>query len=306
MPRLDQLDHDLLDHLAYQFHVDFYKADLPLAAKRNLIRESVFWHRIKGTPAGVEKIISTFLVNSAVEENWQYGGNPFFFRITTRGLKYLTEEEQFLQLVYEAKNTRSWLEEIIFDLTFEEPQSLYHAAAQFDSGFVTFDPAMPVLDLYQNFAHSVCEFVTGNIIFDSAIQTDSTENNFFVAADEIVSGFVSFTGNFPPANDFYFAVKEKWKNFSGNPVVTFYKHFFDNDEPILDPDQSWLKLYFKFPNNKSKCLTLLNPRADDLSADIVKLSNFAAKKGILLDTSGNPTLGIFRALLRFKTTERVI
>ena len=104
LPRLDELSADVLDHLAWQYHCDFYRQDLPLKAKRDQIRESIFWHRIKGTPAGVEKAVSTFMQGATVEENWEYGGEDYFFRITCKGLKYLSTEEEFLRLVFSAKN----------------------------------------------------------------------------------------------------------------------------------------------------------------------------------------------------------
>ena len=134
LPRLDELPEEVLDHLAWQYHCDFYKENLPIQAKRNQIRETIFWHRIKGTPAGVERSLKDFLVDAKVEENWEYGGEPYFFRISCKGLKYLTDEEEFLRLIFFAKNVRSWLDGIIFDLTIEEPEKYYVGHAESEGG----------------------------------------------------------------------------------------------------------------------------------------------------------------------------
>ena len=134
LPRLDNLPHEVLDHLAWQYHCDFYSQNLPIQVKRNQIRETIFYHRIKGTPAGVERSIKDFLVDAKVEENWEYGGEPYFFRITCKGLKYIPTEEDFLYLVFNAKNVRSWLEGIIFDLTLEENEIYHVAHLEVDAG----------------------------------------------------------------------------------------------------------------------------------------------------------------------------
>lgn len=81
LPRLDELPSDVLEHLRYQFHCDFWREDISLADKRNQIRESLLWHRLKGTPKGCEVAISTFIQNAKIEENWEYGGLPFFFAL---------------------------------------------------------------------------------------------------------------------------------------------------------------------------------------------------------------------------------
>jgi P2-related tail formation protein len=46
--RIDELPENVLDLLAWQWHVDFYEPEkLPVALKRNLIKSSILWHRKK-------------------------------------------------------------------------------------------------------------------------------------------------------------------------------------------------------------------------------------------------------------------
>lgn len=53
LPRLGELSEDVVDFLAWQFHVDLYRSNLPVEAKRSLVQSFVAWHRLKGTKAGV-------------------------------------------------------------------------------------------------------------------------------------------------------------------------------------------------------------------------------------------------------------
>ena len=52
--RLDSLPENVIDLLAWQWHVDFYEPALPIETKRELVRDSIKWHRKKGTKAAVE------------------------------------------------------------------------------------------------------------------------------------------------------------------------------------------------------------------------------------------------------------
>ena len=312
LPRLDYLPSDVLDHLAVQYHVDFYQTNFSDKVKRQLIRETIFWHRIKGTPAGVEKAVSTFMVNATVEENWQYGGKPYFFRIITKGLKYLTDEDDFLRLVYESKNTRSWLEEIIFDLTMEEPQTLYAACHELDWGDVVHDPAMPILDQAQDFFVYIFDLSAGEVVHDFCETLPSANQNLYFAVEENIAGDV-FTDSADKSDtdDFFLRlIRKKWRNWKKNPIIKFYSHFFqeddfDPDEPDDFPDADFLRLYFKFPNNTQRHLTFLNPKEDISAQEINALGNYAVENNVLLNKRGQPSSGIFRAVLIKNFIEKV-
>ncbi|MBR0249507.1 MAG: phage tail protein I [Synergistaceae bacterium] len=53
LSRFDELPENVIDLLAWQWHVDFYEPELPIATKRELVRESISWHRKKGTKAAI-------------------------------------------------------------------------------------------------------------------------------------------------------------------------------------------------------------------------------------------------------------
>lgn len=104
-------DSALIDLLAWQFHVDFYDAGAPLEVRRALVAKSLDWHFRKGTPAVVEEVVTAALSDAVITEWFEYGGEPYFFRIVTEmPLSSEKDIRQLLDAVYSVKNTRSWLE----------------------------------------------------------------------------------------------------------------------------------------------------------------------------------------------------
>ena len=138
LPRLDDLSGVLLDLLAWQFHVDFYDAiNLSDEQKRALIRESIATHRRKGTIWATEHVAKQFYDSPQIEEIGDYR-----FRIRTRGYSAQPETfPTFVKMLYDAKNVRSWLDEIIEDLSDLEPRRLYAGGAMAIGAQMTISPA---------------------------------------------------------------------------------------------------------------------------------------------------------------------
>lgn len=114
--RIDELPEDVIDLLAWQFHVDFYEPiGMNIKTKRKLVKESIAWHRIKGTPAAVEMMLSsTFGRSAKVSEWYEYDGEPYHFKVSVKTKNFPTMESLGLakQGVLAAKNTRSVLDSI--------------------------------------------------------------------------------------------------------------------------------------------------------------------------------------------------
>ena len=51
--RIHELPENVIDLLAWQWHVDFYEPELPIETKRALVLDSIRWHRKKGTKAAI-------------------------------------------------------------------------------------------------------------------------------------------------------------------------------------------------------------------------------------------------------------
>ena len=106
---LDSQPTEVLDLLAWQYHVDFYDYSYSDDVKRNLIRQSIAWHRRKGTPSAVEDMVTTIYSSAEVQEWWEYGGQPFHFKVNIYG-EEITDPVSLNNLrdsVYAVKNARS-------------------------------------------------------------------------------------------------------------------------------------------------------------------------------------------------------
>ena len=114
-PAIDMLGSELINTLAIQMHCDFYDDTLPLAVRRNLVKNSIAWHRIKGTPAAVEQMIQTVYQTVVVEEWFDYGGEPFFFKVNLGDSQITTQKiKNLIKMINASKNVRSWLEVLRF------------------------------------------------------------------------------------------------------------------------------------------------------------------------------------------------
>jgi len=116
-PRIDEIeDESLLDLLAWQFHIEGYGLAKTVEEKRNLVKNAIELHRYKGTRYAVEKVLSSLSLNGEVKEWFEYGGEPYRFKVDL-GIqnRKITPElrDKLLQLINEYKNERSWLDEIL-------------------------------------------------------------------------------------------------------------------------------------------------------------------------------------------------
>ncbi|MCH5195949.1 MAG: phage tail protein I [Oscillospiraceae bacterium] len=112
--RIDELPEELLDILAYDFKVDWYDTEAPIENKRKAIKECFMVHKYKGTKYAVETALHSMFEDAKVEEWFEYGGEPYHFKLTVYGgssgggLKNL-----YLKVQY-AKNLRSVMDDTVF------------------------------------------------------------------------------------------------------------------------------------------------------------------------------------------------
>ena len=79
--RIDELDEQTLDILAYDLHVDWYDYGHPIAAKRAVIKDSVRVHKRLGTLYAVKTALGSVYPESEIEEWFDYGGEHHRFRV---------------------------------------------------------------------------------------------------------------------------------------------------------------------------------------------------------------------------------
>lgn len=81
-PRVDQLDEELLDILAHDFKVDWWDPDYSLEEKRRTLKDSWLVHKRLGTQWAVDTAISAVWPGSRAQPWFEYGGRPYYFRLT--------------------------------------------------------------------------------------------------------------------------------------------------------------------------------------------------------------------------------
>lgn len=107
----DRLPEDVIDLLAWQWHVDYYDSTADVETKRQYVRSSLEIHRHKGTKYAVNKAMSDINSKYHIREWTEYGGKPYYFRIVEPdGDMVSYSEKDIIKAAKDAKNVRSWLE----------------------------------------------------------------------------------------------------------------------------------------------------------------------------------------------------
>ena len=113
---IDSQPESVIDWLAWQFHVEGYELAKTVEEKRNLVKNAIELHRYKGTRYAIEKVLETLKLQGKVQEWFEYGGEPYRFKVDL-GIqdREITPElrDKLIQLINDYKNERSWLEELI-------------------------------------------------------------------------------------------------------------------------------------------------------------------------------------------------
>jgi len=121
---VDNVEASALPHLAEQFHVTGNEGWLLAGNKleqRELIKESIKIHKIKGTKAAVKNVLQALNLNGTIQEWFEYEGDPYHFRIliTLNDRAYDAGTFDLLKkMIDEYKNVRSVLEEINIESQF--------------------------------------------------------------------------------------------------------------------------------------------------------------------------------------------
>ena len=116
--RIGQLASDELDELATELNVMWYSPALPDEKKRVLLLNSDKTYMHLGTVYAVETTISDIFGKSRVEEWFNYGGNPHYFRIIVERTEAMSPENEakLLQTLDYVKRKSQWLEAIINEI----------------------------------------------------------------------------------------------------------------------------------------------------------------------------------------------
>ena len=133
---IDNVPADALPHLAEQYHItgnEGWIQALSDTEKRNLIKSSITMQRHKATKFAIEEIFKTLNIVGHVEEWFNYGGQPYYFKVILQIFNRSINEEtenKLIALINEYKNERSWLEEIQFHLSSKTKMHAYSALVE--------------------------------------------------------------------------------------------------------------------------------------------------------------------------------
>lgn len=117
--RIDELDEPLLDILAYDFKIDWWNKSFSLDEKRETMKACWRVRRKLGVPGAINLSLSAFYNNAEVKEWWEYGGNPFYYKLHIDSGEVLPDADKLEQAVAGAKyykNTRSILQGVEVDV----------------------------------------------------------------------------------------------------------------------------------------------------------------------------------------------
>ena len=131
-PAIDRLEEPLLDLLAYDFKVDWWDGNYSLKEKRQTLKDSWRVHKTLGTKAAVETAISAIYPETKVAEWFEYGGEPYHFKLyidVSHEDIHSERHRRVLERMNFYKNLRSHLDSIIYIIRAEGTATGYTAAA---------------------------------------------------------------------------------------------------------------------------------------------------------------------------------
>lgn len=106
---VDEMPEWRLDEMAWELDC-LYDHSAPAEIKREWIKNALPLYSIWGTKESVIRYISGYFGSASVEENWQYSGLPFHFRVMVEG-EWTPENEAWARkALAAAKNVRSVLD----------------------------------------------------------------------------------------------------------------------------------------------------------------------------------------------------
>ena len=105
-----------LDEIAREKRIAWYDFAADVEVKRALVKSWPRSMRHLGTPGVIEDVAIKYFGDAVCEEWWEYGAEPFHFRLYTANVKEGTRNAALVVKLVEAiKNTRSVFDGIFFE-----------------------------------------------------------------------------------------------------------------------------------------------------------------------------------------------
>lgn len=123
---VDEMPEWRLDELAWEYNIPYdYHAGIEV--KREWIRNAYSLSRLYGTPEGIVQYLSSYFEDAVLQENWEYGGDPYHFRLLLPN-SWTPENLQWAATaIKNVKNVRSVLDGYTFEGKW--PKTIYAGGA---------------------------------------------------------------------------------------------------------------------------------------------------------------------------------
>lgn len=131
MAVIDDMPEKVIDNLAVELNLPCYHTESNINVNRALVKDAFIWHTIAGTASAIRRYFSTISQDTDIQEWFDYGGDPYHFRIivTVPENQEITEDIliDMAQQIVKLKNARSILDEAL--IVKEHNQNMQQAMA---------------------------------------------------------------------------------------------------------------------------------------------------------------------------------
>lgn len=103
-----------LDEMAWETGI-LYDYSAPVEVKRKWIENAMSLYSTYGTKGAVEEYLKAAFDTVTLEEWWEYGADPYHFRVTVTGEWSQANDDWAKKSIESVKNVRSVLDTIIFN-----------------------------------------------------------------------------------------------------------------------------------------------------------------------------------------------
>lgn len=108
---IDKMPEWRLDEMAWELGC-LYDNNANIETKRRWIKDATPLYSAIGTPQAIYNFLEGFFDQVELEEYWQYGGEPFHFRVSVSGEWNVENESWMRRAVAASKNVRSVLDDM--------------------------------------------------------------------------------------------------------------------------------------------------------------------------------------------------
>ncbi len=183
---IDTANNAVLDMLAAELDTQYYDVELDIGAKRKLVKNTLIWHMTSGTPAAVEELVAAVFGEGEVKEWFEYGDDPYYFKIVTNALMTEQMNDQFTAMLGRTKNARSHIRAIEIHREISQP---YYAGV---CASANTRPAA-IIDGYDVDRETDADIYSG-IAGHAQIRPEAVRDGFKVEGEEISTTIYSGAG----------------------------------------------------------------------------------------------------------------